>query len=107
MKIILLLMTIVTGVQLYFCHLSLWFLMSLIARLLFAARRVGAIIPVKRLVITEGVGLAFMLLFYILFKKGAFPVMRAVINVVCCLAACGIMVYDDVTYVYDTVDVEE
>lgn len=107
MKIIITLLIALTGLQLLTCHLSLWWFISLAARLLFILRRIGAIIPVNRLMITEGVGLAIMLLFYLLFRKGEMPVMRMLLNILFSGLSCAIMIYDDLTKVYDTVDVEE
>ncbi len=107
MKLIIATIMTVTGLQLLVCHFSLWWLLSLVARVLFTLRRIGAVIPIRRLIITECVGLALMFLFYVLFRKGDLPVMRMLLNTLFCVISFGIMIYDDVTYVYDTVDVED
>lgn len=107
MIVILTLLTVLTVAEMFVCHFTLWWLIVLVDRGLFALRRIGAILPVKRLIITEGVAVFLMFLFHLLFSKGNIPWSRMLLTVLFNAVACGIMLWDSIFMVYDTVDIDE
>ena len=107
MNAIIVIVIIITLLQLICCHFSLWWIISLIARVLFSLRIIGATFKVKTLVIIEGVSFACMVLFNMLFHKGAVPWGRIGLYLVFTLASAAAMYLDDLLYVYVIDDDEE
>lgn len=98
---------IVTIIELFVCHFHLWWILALIARLLFSLRCIGATFKVKRLIIVEGVACACMLLWNMLFAKSHMPWLRILLFVAAAIICCITMVIDDMYYAYDVRDVED
>lgn len=107
MNAIIIVVIITTILQLLFCHFSLWWIIALIARVLFSLRIVGATFKVKHLAVVEGVAFICMLLFNMLFKKGAVPWGRLGLFLLFSAIAVGVMFLDDILYVYVIDDDEE
>ena len=107
MNAIIVIVIIITLLQLIYCHFSLWWIISLIARVWFSLRIIGATFKVKTLVIIEGVSFACMVLFNMLFHKGAVPWGRIGLYLVFSLASAAAMYLDDLLYVYVIDDDEE
>lgn len=89
-----------TVLQLFVCHISLWWLIALVARVLFCLRIVGATFKVKNLAIIEIVAFASMLLFNMLFNKGSMPWLRLLLFAFFSGVSCLLMFLDDILYVY-------
>lgn len=107
MNIIIVLLIIDTVLQLIFCKFSLWWLISLICRLLFCCRIIGATLKVKSLSIGEIVAFSSMFLFNMLFSKDGMPWGRIGLNLLFSLVAMLLMYLDDLMYVYVIEDEEE
>lgn len=106
MNVIIFSILVVTVLQLIICHFSLWWLIVLICRLLFMCRIIGATFKVKNLAIGEGVAIAAMLIFDMLFSKGM-PWLRILFFILFSLISVGLMFLDDILYVYTIEDVDE
>ena len=100
MNLIIILLTLLTIVQLIVCHFSLWWIIVLICRCLFAMRIVGATFKVKKLVIGEGVAFASMLVWNMLFAKGHLPWARIGLFLLFTAISAVLMFIDDIFYVY-------
>lgn len=99
---------IFTIIQLVACHGLKWlflaFLITLIARILFLGRLIGATVKVKSLAIAEAFSAGMLFLFNLLSKSATdWPKLLGyiVISAICCL----IMFIDDTFYLYVTEDV--
>ena len=106
MNVIIFSILVVTVLQLIICHFSLWWLIVLICRLLFMCRIIGATFKVKNLAIGEGVAIAAMLIFDMLFAKGM-PWLRILFFILFSLISVGLMFLDDILYVYTIEDVDD
>ena len=100
----------ITIAQLVICRglrwMGLCFLITLIARLFFLGRLIGATSKVKSIVIAEGFSVGMLVLFNILSKyptNWVALVLYALISGICCL----IMLIDDTFYLYVTEDVDD
>ena len=100
MNAIIVLLIIDTVAQLLVCHVSLWWLICLVCRLLFGARIIGATLKVKKLAIAEGVAFGSMLLFNMLFAGDGMPWVRLIAFAIFSLIAIGLEYLDDILYVY-------
>lgn len=107
MTVIIALLIADTIMQLVFCHISLWWLISLVCRILFCCRVIGATFQAKKLAIGEGVALACMLLFYIMFSKNGVPWLRLILNILFTGISVVLMYLDDLLYVYVIEDVDD
>lgn len=107
MNAIIVLLIIDTIAQLLVCKFSLWWIISLVCRLLFCCRIVGATFKVKSLSIGEVVAFASMLLFNMLFAKSGMPWLRIGFNLLFSGIAIVLMYLDDILYVYVIEDEEE
>ena len=105
MNIIIASVLVLTGVQLWLCKFSLWWLISLICRILFCCRIVGATVKVRKLLTGEIVAFATMFLFNLLFAS-TFPWGRIIIYLLLSLLCVGLEFLDDLLYVY-TIEDEE
>lgn len=105
-KILLLLLSLTTA-ELFTCRFTLWWLIVFVDRFLFSLRRIGAVLPAKRLVITEGVATVIMLLFHLVMSKGNIPWQRMGFTILFNLASCGVMLWDHFFMVYETVDITD
>lgn len=107
MNVFIIIIAVLTVIQLFTCHFSLWWILAVIARVMFSLRVVGATFKVKKLAILEGVAWACMIVFHMVFSKGNLPWIRllvfAVLSVLCVL----LMFLDDILYVYVTEDDED
>ena len=100
MNAIIVILIIDTIIQLLACKFSLWWLISLICRLLFCCRIVGATFKVKSLSIGEIVAFCSMFLFNMLFAKNGMPWLRILLNLLFSGIAIILMYLDDLLYVY-------
>lgn len=100
MNVFIILISIATLLELFICKFSLWWIIALIARGLFCLRVVGATFNVKKLCITEGVAVACMFLFNMLFSKDAMPWLRILAFALFAIFNCVMMFLDDILYVY-------
>lgn len=107
MNIFIALIILVSVVQLFACHISLWWFIAVIARLLFSLRIIGATFKVKKLCIVEGVAFACMLVFHMVFSKGSIPWLRLLLFLVLSAISCLCMFLDDLLYVYVVEDDED
>lgn len=96
-----------TVIQLFVCKFSLWFLLSVIARLLFSCRAIGATFKVKTLAIVEIVAIACMWLWHIVFKGDGFPWLKFGLFILFNAISCFLMYVDEIFYVYVIEDVED
>ena len=107
MSWIIILLIIDTVIQLFACHFTLWWIIAVIARILFCLRIVGATIKVKNLAIVEIVALACMFVFNMIFAKESFPWLRLLLFAFFSGISCLLMFLDDILYVYVTEDDED
>lgn len=107
MNAIIICIIVATVLQVIVCHFSLWWIIALVARVLFCLRIVGATFKVKHLAIIEGVAIAAMTLFNMLFKKGAVPWGRIGLFVLFSGICLFLMFLDDFLYVYVIEDEED
>lgn len=107
MSVIIFLLILCSIAQFVFCHFSLWVIIVLIDRLLFACRIVGATFKVKSLAICEGVALGAMVLFNMMFASESFPWLRILLFAVFSSLSVLLMYIDDVFYVYVVEDDDE
>ena len=91
---------VISVVQLFACHFSLWWIIALIARLLFCLRIIGATFKVKNLCIVEGVSFACMFVWHMVFSKGSIPWLRLGLFLLFSALSCLFMFLDDLLYVY-------
>ena len=103
----LLVITIVTLIELIITKFSLWFIIALIARLMFAARFVGAMFKQKHMCTLEGVAIACNLVWNMVMNKGHVNWVRILIFVICAALCIITELYDNSKYVYTTEDDEE
>lgn len=96
-----------TVLQLFVCKFSLWWIISVIARVLFSLRIIGATFQVKKLCIVEGVAVACAVLFNMIFKSDNVPWIRLLILAAFSLLNAFLMFLDDILYVYVIEDDEE
>lgn len=94
------LMIIDTIAQLVACKISLWWVIALIARILFCLRIIGATFKVKNLCIVECVAFCAMLVFHMVFSKGSIPWVRLGLFLLFSAISCALMWFDDLMYVY-------
>lgn len=94
-------------IEVFVCHFTLWWVLAIIARLLFSLRIVGATFKVKRLAITEGIAVACMIVWNMIFAKGHIPWLRIGIFLLFAIVSCVIMIVDDFYFVHVTLDEEE
>lgn len=98
---------VVTVIELFVCHFTLWWILALAARFLFFLRLVGATFKIKRLMITEGVACACMLVWNMLFSKNNMPWLRILLFFGFALICCITMAIDDMVATYVTRDAED
>ncbi len=107
MSVIIALVIIDTIIQLIVCHFSLWWIISLICRVVFCLRVIGATFKIKSLAIGEGVAFAMMLVFHAVFSKDNMPWLRIGLYLLMSLIALGLEALDNIMYVYDVEDYDE
>lgn len=100
MNVFILLILAISVIQLISCHISLWWAIAVIARLLFSLRIIGATFKVKKLCVVEGIAFACMFVFHMVFSKGSIPWLRLLLFLVMSAASCACMLLDDLLYVY-------
>lgn len=96
-----------TVAQLILCRFSLWFVISIIWRLVFCCRMIGVVFRVKKVATGEIVAFALMLLFHIVFSKGAMPWLRIILYFIFSGIAIGLEYLDELFYVYVIEDEED
>lgn len=96
-----------TVIELFVCHFTFWWILALIARGLYSLRVVGATFKVKRLVVTEAIAFASMLLWNMLFAKGNMPWFRLLMFLVFGAICCLTMFIDDQYFILEIKDAEE
>lgn len=107
MNIIIFLLILTSVGQVFVCHVSLWIIVSILCRLLFALRIMGVTFKVRNLMIGEGAALACMVVFNMLFSGGNFPWLRLLFMIIFDAIAGGLEILDEILYVYLTVPVED
>lgn len=100
MNIIMFLVIALTGVQLWVCHFSLWWLICFVSRLLFCVRIIGVLFDVKKLTTAEGVSLGCMLIWNMMFSGSNFPWLRLLLQLIISASVIGLMFLDHCLYVY-------
>ena len=98
---------VITAIELFVCHFTLWWVIALVARAMFSLRLLGAVFKIKTLAITEGVALGCMLVWNMIFAKSSMPWLRIIMFAIFGLVCVGIMIIDDITEVYVSVDEED
>lgn len=98
---------LVTIIELFVCHFTLWWVIALAARLMFSLRLVGATIKIKTLAIMEAIALGSMLVWNMIFAKDSLPWFRIIMFALFGLICVGIMFIDDMTEIYTSVDEED
>lgn len=104
MNAIMIVLIIDTALQLTLCKFSLWYIITLCARVMFMARMFGIAFKIKTCMIIEAVAWCSMLLFHFLFHKGNLPWMHILLYLLFGGIACLLMFLDDFLYVYVTQD---
>lgn len=107
MNIIILGVIIDTIAQLYFCRISLWWIISLVTRILFCTRILGIVVKVKKLLTAEVVAISGMFLWNILFKTKDFPWLNLLLMLVFTGICVGLEFLDEILYVYVIEDIIE
>ena len=107
MNVITILIILTTIGQLIVCHFSLWWIIALCCRIMFMARIIGATFKVKKLAIGEGVAWASMLLWHMIFSKGALPWSRIGLFLLFSFIVVILMFIDDFFYVYVVEDEDD
>lgn len=95
-----------TIAQLYFCKLSLWWLICLVTRVMFCTRIMGITIKVKKLAVAEGVSLVCMFLWNMLFSLKSFPWFELFMMLLFVVLTVGLEFLDELLYVYVVEDLE-
>ena len=100
MNVLIALIIITTIVQLVVCHISLWWFIAVIARVLFCLRVIGATFKVRTLAIIEAVAAGSMLVYNMLVHKDNVPWLR-MFEFIIFSGLCVLFMYlDDILYVY-------
>lgn len=107
MSVLIILIILISILQLILCKFSLWFIIGVICRLLFSMRCMGIIFKARPLMIGEGVSVGLMVLFYMLFKKDAFPWIRCLEYAGTTILVILFEVIDGLLYVYEVVDEDD
>ena len=107
MSVIIALIWIVTALQLLSAKFSLWFLLCVLARTLFSLRCVGATFKYKTLCLIEGVSLLCFMVWNFMFKGNASRWYHWLFALICGAVCLGLMLLDEILYVYITEDCEE
>ena len=107
MTLILIVIIVATIAEIIICHFSFWLFLSLIGRVIFSLRSIGAVMKVRISWILEGVGLGLMLLWDLLFHKGAVPWKNIGIFALFAIAICICEGVDEMMFVYVTEDDED
>lgn len=101
MSVIIFFILLTTIAQIFFNGFSLWWLVALIIRALFACRSIGVTFKVKKLAIAEGVVLACMMLFNLFFKgDNPYPWVPTLIAIIAAIICIALEYLDDMLYVY-------
>lgn len=98
---------LVTVIEVFVCHFTLWWLLAVISRVLFTLRLMGAVFRLKKLAILEAVAAGSMIIWNMMFAKGHVPWFRILMFIIFGLVCVVIMLIDDITEVYVSVDEEE
>ena len=106
---------VATLLQLFICHLSLWWFIAIIGRLLFSLRMVGAIFKLKTSLTFEVVAVIAKILWVITFGSNSFEWSNFILFVTFCIICSLAEIFDEMLYVYitdededfDTVDITE
>ncbi len=107
MSLIIFLIIVDTLVQVKVCGFSLWWIICVVARILFCTRVIGVTFKVKKLAIAEGSAIGCMLIWNILFASKNFPWQRLLFFAAFVGVAIGLMLLDNMLYVYVVEDVDE
>ena len=107
MNAIIVIMLFVTIAQGIVCHFSLWYFIAIICRLLFCCRIIGATFKVRKLAIGEGIAFVAMFLWNMLFSSNGFPWLKIMFFLLFSLISVGLMILDDILYVYVIEDDDE
>lgn len=107
MNAIIIAIIVFTILQVVVCKFSLWWLIALVCRLLFACRIVGATIKVKNLCIGEAVAFGAMFIFNMMFSGDSFPWLKLFLFLLMSAICCFLMFLDDILYVYVIEDDED
>lgn len=88
----------ITILKFILCGFSFWICIDIVAVVLFCLRMVGATFKINVLCILHGVSLGIWLLWTFMF--GGWELWpKMIIYLVCNLAICGVMIYENVAYV--------
>ena len=107
MNIIIALLIVATVAQAVVCHVTLWWFIALICRLLFCCRIIGATFKVKKLAIGEGVAFGAMVVWNMLFSGDGMPWLRILLFLLFSLVSVDLMILNDILYVYVIEDDDE
>ena len=88
----------ITILKFILCGFSFWICIDIVAVVLFCLRTVGATFKINVLCILHGVSLGIWLLWTFMF--GGWELWpKMIIYLVCNLAVCGVMIYENIAYV--------
>lgn len=107
MSVIIFLIIVDTIVQVKVCGFSLWWIICLVSRILFCTRVIGVTFKFKKLAIAEASALGCMFVWNILFAAKNFPWQRILFFTAFICIAIGLMLLDNLLYVYVVEDAEE
>ncbi len=104
MLVILGLILLNTIAEFYFCHFSVWILIAIIGRILFSLRMIGVVVKIKTLLILEISAIVCKMIWDFLWKKGNIPWINIGLFILFGAISIGIMLIDNLFYVYVTED---
>ena len=93
--------------QLFVCGFSLWYIISLICRIIFALRCMGIIFKTIPIFVGECVALATMIVWDFVIHKGSIPWLNILFTLLFTLFVVGLEWLDGVFYVYEVLDEDE
>ena len=107
MSVIVFFILVFTILQLVLGHFSLWWIIVVLGRFIFAARNFGVIVKVKSTLIPEVISSAGMVIWNILFAKNNFPWARIGWCLLFGLLCAGLECLDGLLYIYNIEDLED
>lgn len=100
MSVIIVMLILVTIGQVLVCHFSLWWIISIVARIMFCCRVIGATFKFKKIRNIEIAAFVCMFVFNLIFSKNGMPWVRLLLYILFSGAAVLLEWLDDRLYVY-------
>lgn len=107
MRIIKAIIAGVTLLQLFTIGFGLTMILVISGRVCYALRMMGMKTTIKHAVITEAIGISWIPIKSFVFPSVKLQVMNIIISLVCFAICAGIEAYDNFTYTYDEVYLDE